>query len=202
MDIRLLNHIVIPDAYPIPTQTDIISAVVGCPFISTIDCASFFYQWPVKKEHQHRLTVASHRGQETFACAVMGFRNSPANVQRRIDLILRAQRSFARAYIDDIVIFSCTFEIHLQHLQQVFEKLKEFRFVLSPKKFFLSYPLISLLDQKVNSLGLTSDQDKLAAIQSLKFPKTLKQLEFYLGLTSWLRQYIPHYAKRSSALQA
>lgn len=44
IDTRALNHIVMPDAYPIPTQADILSALSGCPFISTIDCASFFYQ--------------------------------------------------------------------------------------------------------------------------------------------------------------
>lgn len=42
--IRALNHITLPDAYPIPTQADIIAALSGCTFISTIDCASFFYQ--------------------------------------------------------------------------------------------------------------------------------------------------------------
>ncbi|RKF65712.1 hypothetical protein OnM2_004045, partial [Erysiphe neolycopersici] len=53
----------------------------------------------------------------------------------------------------------------------------------------------------VNALGLASADEKLAAIQALAFPRTLKQLEYYLGLTGYLRQYIPHYAKLSAALQ-
>ncbi|KAF7852733.1 hypothetical protein EAF04_010926 [Stromatinia cepivora] len=201
VDIRALNRITNPDAYPIPTQADIIAAVAGCPFISTIDCASFFYQWKVKPEHQKYLTVSSHRGQETFTCAVMGFRNSPAYVQRRIDNILRLERGFARAYIDDIVIFSRSFPEHTAHLKQVFTKLRAANIALSPKKCFLSYPSIALLGQKVDALGLASAKDKLEAIQALAFPRTLKQLEYYLGLTGYLRQYIPHYARLSADLQ-
>lgn len=202
IDIRALNHITLPDAYPIPTQADIIAAVAGCNFISTIDCASFFYQWKVQKDHQHKFTVSSHRGQETFNCAVMGFRNSPAYVQRIIDTILRDERYFARAYIDDIVIFSHTFQDHLNHLKAVFQKLKDHFIHLSPKKCFLSYPSVALLGQRVDALGLSSATDKLDAIKNLQFPYTLKQLEYYLGLTSWLRQYILGYAQRAAPLQA
>lgn len=133
-----------PDAYPMPIQADIIAALAGCTFISTMDCASFFYQWKVLPEHQSRLTVSSHRGQETFRCAVMGFRNSPAYVQRIIDTILRDERSFARTYIDDIVIFSKSFSEHLKHIEQVCRKLEYFNIHLSPQKCFLAYPSVAL----------------------------------------------------------
>ncbi|KAI0992683.1 hypothetical protein K3495_g15502, partial [Podosphaera aphanis] len=175
IDIRALNHILMPDAYPIPTQEEILTALAGSAYISTVDCASFFYQWKVKPEHQHRLTVSSHRGQETFACAVMGCRNSVAYVQRTIDTVLREERKFARAYIDDIVIFSKTFRDHALHLRAVFSKLKKHFIHLSPKKCFINYPSVDLLGQRVDALGLSSDKEKLAAIANLQFPRTLKQ---------------------------
>ncbi|KAI1002601.1 hypothetical protein K3495_g5603 [Podosphaera aphanis] len=128
----------------------------------------------------------------------MGFRNSPAYVQRIIDTILRQER----AYIDDIVIFSRTFADHLRDLRSVFQKLTNHNIHLSPKKCFLNYPSVALLGQKVDALGLASAEDKLRATLSLRFSATLKQLEYYLGLTSWLRQYIENYAKEAAPLQA
>ena len=89
VDIRSLNKITLPDTYPVPSRSDILSAVSGTSHITTVNCCSFFYHWLVKPEHRHRLTVSSHRGQETFKVAVMGYRNSPAYVQRMIDQILR-----------------------------------------------------------------------------------------------------------------
>ncbi|KAI1000757.1 hypothetical protein K3495_g7440 [Podosphaera aphanis] len=185
-----------------PTQAEIILAIAGSSFISTIDAASFFYQWKVRNDDQHKLTVSSHRGQETFSCAVMGFRNSPAYVQRVIDTILRPDRAYARAYIDNIVIFSGTFEEHESHLQQVFTNLEQHNIHFSPKKCFLSYPSVALLGQRVDALGLSSAEDKLAANAKITFPRTLKQLEYYLGLTSWLRIYFKDYARKAAPLQA
>ncbi len=104
VDIRGLNAITQPDVYPLPLQTEIISAVRGCPFITVVDCSAFFYQWRVHPSDRHKLTVVSHRGQESFNVAVMGYNNSPAYVQRQIDRLLRAYRAFAKAYVDDIVV--------------------------------------------------------------------------------------------------
>lgn len=80
VDIRVLNKIAMPDAYPVPLQAEILALLRNALYISTVDAASFFYQWWVRQDYRYRLTVASHRGQETFKVPVIGFRNSPAYV--------------------------------------------------------------------------------------------------------------------------
>ena len=201
VDIRGLNKIAITDSYPMPLQSDITSAVAGCVYISVFDAAGFFHQWLVRLADRHKLTVVSHRGQEQFNVAVMGFKNSPAYVQRKIDTILRAYRAFARAYVDDVVVFSHTLEEHLEHLHTIFALFDSFGITLSPKKSFLGYPTVALLGQKVDAFGLTTAADKLKAILELDFPYTLKDLEGYLGLTGWLRGFVPWYAQKADALQ-
>ena len=164
VDIRSLNKITSPDTYPVPLQADILNAIAESKYITTVDCSAFFYQWRVKKEHRHRLTVSSHRGQETFKVAVMGFRNSPAYVQRMIDNILRGHRAYNRAYVDDITVFSQTRREHLQHLGEVFTTLNQRNIKLAPNKSSIGYPSIRLLGQKVDALGLSTAEEKLAAI--------------------------------------
>src|SRR5436190_22675868 len=124
----------------------------------------------------------------------MSFCNSVTYVQQQIDNILRLLRAFVRAYIDDIVIFSRTLDDHLSHLYQLFSLLSQYNIVINPKKAYIGFPTIRLLGQKVSSLGLSTTQDKIDAIAKLDFPKNLKDLETYLGLTGWLRQYVPYYA--------
>jgi len=131
----------------------------------------------------------------------MGYRNSPAYIQRMINRILQRQRAYARAYIDDIVIFSNTLEEHLKHLHNVFITLKRMRICLASEKSFLTYSSIQLLGQRVDALGLATLEDKLVAIAGLRFPISLSQLEKYLGLTGYLRQYIPKYAAIIKPLQ-
>ena len=136
-----------------------------------------------------------------FKVAVMGYRNSPAYIQRMIDKVLRQQHEFARVYVDDIVIFSVMLKEHLQHLDKVFNVLTEKNICLSPKKSYLGYPSVKLLGQRVDTLELVTAADKLAVITQLKFLKALSALEKYLSLTEYLRQYILKYAAIVKPLQ-
>ena len=192
-----------PDTYSVLSQADILAAVQGADYISTVDCASFFYQWRVKPQDRHKLTVSSHRGQETFKVAVMGYKNSPAYIQRMIDQILHLHRSFSRVYVSDIVVYTKlkSLEEHLIHLNKVFISLMKRGICLSAQKSFLDYPTIQLLGQHVDTLGLATAEDKLAAIVNIEFPQTLSALEKYLGMTGYLQQYIPYYAAVIRPLQ-
>ena len=201
VDIRALNKMTETDSYPIPLQSDITSAVAGFPYISTVDGVGYFHQFLTRKEDRHKLTVVSHRGQEQSNVALMGYKGSPPYVQRQTDKLLRPLRAFVRAYLDDMVTFSATLDGHLSHLRKLFSLCREKRISLSPKKSFLGYPSIVLLGQRVDSLGLSTSEEKIAAITSLSFPKSLRDLEIFLGMTGWLRSSIPKYAQRARALQ-
>lgn len=131
----------------------------------------------------------------------MGYKNSVAYVQRQMDRLLWPYKAFARAYVDDMVIFSKTLTDHLMHLKAIFTMLTENNISIKPTKAFLGYPTVQLLGQKVTSLSLSMSEDKLKAISKLKFPLNLRQLETYLGLTGWLRDYIPYYAGIAKPLQ-
>ena len=201
IDIRALNKISMPDAYPMPTQSDILSQMAGSMFITTVDCTSFYYQWWTRKEHRHRLTVVSHRGQETFRVPVMGYCNSGAYVQRQIDRLLRSGRGYCRAYQDDVVIFSKSLQEHVSHLRHIFGLMKTHNITLAPHKSFIGYPSVKLLGQRVDAFGMATAEDKLKAIQNLSFPRSLKDLETYIGMTGYLRQYIKGYSSIVKPLQ-
>ena len=108
--------------------------------------------------------MVTHRGQETFNVAVMGYKNSPAYVQRQIDRILRPYREFAKAYINDVVIYSKTLQKHVGHLRKVFGLFESIGVSIKPTKAFIGYSSVQLLGQRVNSLGLSTPKDKLKAI--------------------------------------
>lgn len=73
--------------------------------------------------------------------------------------------------------------------------------IIGPTKTFLGYTEIHLLGQRVNSIGLSTAESKLEAIAKPKFPSTLSQLETFLGMTGYLRKFIPRYAAVTKPLQ-
>lgn len=118
-----------------------------------------------------------------------------------MDFKLQDFKEFCRAYIDDVVIASVSLEDHLDHLHQVLSKFVSLNLAIKASKCFIGYPSATLLGQKVDSFGMSTTTERLEAIASLKFPKTLRELETWLGMTGYLRNYIPHYAGKVALLQ-
>ena len=71
---------------------------------------------------------------------------------------------FALVYIDDILIFSKSFDDHLNHLDQVFKAVAETGITLATTKCHFAYQSLLLLGQKVSCLGLSMHMEKVSAI--------------------------------------
>ena len=174
----------------------------GATHMTTVDAISFFHQFNIMEKDRYKVIVSTHRGQEIFNVVVIGFRNSVAYIQRVLDGKLRRCRKFYRVYINNIVIqTNGSLQDHLNALREVFQLLIEANIKLLAKKLFIRYLLVQLLGQRVDALGLLTPTEKLEAIAKLSFPKTLRQLKHYLGLTRYLRQFIPRYTAIMEPLQ-
>ena len=92
VDIRGLNKVAVSNSYPLPLQSDIISAVADYEYISTVDAVGWFHQFNVQRADRSKFTVVSHRGQEQSNVALMGFKGSSPYVQRQTDQMLRFYR--------------------------------------------------------------------------------------------------------------
>jgi hypothetical protein len=201
MDVRGLNASVWKDPYPMPRQEDILQAMKGCHWLTTLDLTAAFMQRALHKNSRHLVTVVTHRGLEYFKVAPFGFTNSPAHMQRFMDTRLRELRNCVRCYIDDIVIFSRTFEEHLQHLTAVMRILADAGLYLSPRKCHLAYHSVKLLGRLVDRLGLSTLRERAEAVQKLNFPKTLQQLESFIGAANYNRSHIAYYAALIAPLE-
>ena len=195
-----MNAIFQSNAYSLFLQSDIIQVVHKCKFISVINCANFFYQWRVHSKDQHKFIVTSHREQKTFKIAIMNYRNSFVYVQRQIDRIFKSF-DFARAYVNDIVVFSNSLNDHVKHLQAIFQTFKTNNIWVNFKKTFLNYFSVRLLEQHVIFLKLFIDEFKLRTITNLKFSSVLDQLKTYIDLIEWFKQYIQKFAAIFKSLQ-
>ena len=131
----------------------------------------------------------------------MSFKNSPPHAQRIMNDIMRGFWHFTCCYVNDIVIFSKTLKKHVSHLTDVFELFKEKWIVLELKKFFIEYLSVTLLEHQVNSFDLATAAEKIMTIHSLKFSKTLAELEYYLDLFTWLRHKVPYFTIIANSLK-
>ena len=131
----------------------------------------------------------------------MNFKNSSFYVQRQTDKLFRSCKTFVKAYVDDIIIFSKILHEHIKHLRQIFQLFIEKRISLTFNKSFIDYSFIQLLNQRVDSLNLTTSKKKIAIIATFKFLKSLNNLNHFLSLIDWLRHCIHRYAQKALSLQ-
>jgi len=108
---------------------------------------------------------------------------------------------WACCYIDDIIVASRTFEDHLAQLGALFAKLATANLALNPRKCSIGFKKIQLLGHIVDQFGIYTVEAKTAAIRNMAFPSTLAELEYFLGLTGYYRQFVPFYALRAAPLR-
>src|SRR5277367_1656670 len=185
----------VPDEYPLPKQTDILQALSGSQWLSTFDALSGFTQLEIASEDRHLTAFRTHRGLHQFRRLPFGLRNGPSVFQRVMNEVLsRYLWIFVLVYIDDIVVYSYTFEDHLKHVDWVLQAIETAGLTLSPSKCFLGYQSLLLLGQKVSRLGISTHREKVDAIVAPKPPKNVSELQTFLGMMVYFSNYIPFYA--------
>jgi hypothetical protein len=97
-------------------------------------------------------------------------------------------------------VFFKTATKHVYYLRQVLSLFAKIRLLLSPAKLFLIYLLVQLLGHRVNRLGILTTKERITIIKNIIFLQTLKELETFIGIIGFLKQYVLFYAKASKPL--
>ena len=93
-------------------------------------------------------------------------------------------------YIDDIIVFSSSFEEHLSHLSSVFTRLIDANLKLQPTKCRFALPKVGYLGHQISSQGISPDPEKVETVKYFPVPKNKKELQSYLGLINYYRRFI------------
>ena len=128
-----------------------------------------------------------------------GLAQVPAYFQTLINKVLD-KINFAMGYLDDIIIFSRSEEEHLDHLEQVFQRLKEAGLKLSLKKCSFFKKHIQYLGHLLSEEGIQPLPEKLESISKMPTPKNQKEVKQFLGLIGYYRKFVPRFADISRVL--
>jgi hypothetical protein len=122
--------------------------------------------------------------------------NAGATFHRDMDIAFIGEKDkFLVIYLDDIIVFSRSNKEHFYHLRKVFLKCQRFGISLHPKKFLFAMQEGKLLEHIVSAEGVKIDPSQVEAIQSLSFPRTKKEVQYFLGKNNFLRRFISNFAE-------
>ena len=186
--------------YPLPKIDEMFSKLGGATIFSTIDLRSGYYHIGLTRESRAKSAFVVPMGKWQFKRTPFGLSQAPAYFQLLIDKVLMGCSGFAMGYLDDIIIFSKTEEEHLQHLEEIFIRLRKFGLKMKREKCSFFKKHIQYLGHLVSEDGFEPLPEKLESIRKMPAPRTAKEVKQFLGLIGYYRKFVPRFADISRPL--
>jgi hypothetical protein len=195
IDYRKLNKHVITDPFPLPRIDQILEELGGSKFFTCFDLLNRFYNLEIAEADKAKTAFSTFDGHYEFNRLPMGLKNSPGVFQRLMNLVLSGfMGHFSMIYIDDIIVYSKTAELHVEHIEKILDKLDEAGLRIKLSKCQIFRTSIKYLGYRVSQEGLMVEPAKLIAIDKYPRPKDVKGIQSFLGMIGYFRSFIVNFA--------
>jgi hypothetical protein len=194
VDYRGLNKITIADPFPLPRVDEILEAVAPASIFSLLDVQKCFWQVILDPKFASKTAFRTQDGHYEFTRIPFGLKNAPAACVRLMNRQL-GDLNFVRAYMDDICVFSSSFNEHIDHLLIVFDRLFLSGIKLNWAKCFFFQHRIAILGHIIEHNKIMMNPLKIDKIRDMTPPKSIKELHRLMGLFSYYRRYIKNLHK-------
>ncbi|MBW0510247.1 hypothetical protein O181_049962 [Austropuccinia psidii MF-1] len=200
-DFRALNNYTNTDRYPIPRLPHALDKLAKAKYITKMDCMKGFHQNGAKPNSMKLRRIIFHMGIYEYTRMPFGIKNAPAHFQSMMDTIFQEEilEGWMVVYIDEIIIYSETWEDHVQYIDRVLSKCTPINLKISLKKCNFGQKEILALGHQVSGLSLAIDQNKVAEVLKKPVPKIIKERQSFLGFSSNYRNHIKNFAHITNA---
>jgi len=175
----------------IPQIDDLLDQLKSAKYFSKIDLKSGYYQVLIEPSNVWKTSFKAKEGLFKWLVMPFGLTNAPATFMRLMNDILRPfTNSFVVVYLDDILVFSYSWEEHLHHIHQVLQTLWQQKLCANLEKCTLGMTQVQYLRHIIDERGVHVDPSKIQFIQDWPAPTTLTILHSFLGLANFYHSFV------------
>lgn len=198
-DYRKLNTETVADSYPMPRIEDLIDEVSGATYLTKIDLLKGFYQVPLTQRAREASAFVTPDGLYEYTVMPFGMRNSGSTFQRLANWLV-SDLPEARAYVDDIVIASKTWQQHLKSLEALLKKLTQANLTVNLQKCEFAAATLTYLGHRVGRGAVQPLEARVRDVVDFPAPKSRRSLRRFLGMASFYRRFCRNFAQVASPL--
>ncbi|MGL5708218.1 MAG: reverse transcriptase domain-containing protein [Aeromonas sp.] len=201
IDYRQLNAVTVKDSYPMPRADEFFEQLSEAKIFTKLDAKSGYHQIVMNEADIEKTAFGTREGLFEFVRMPFGLVNGPATFQRVMNKVLSAYlRKFVVVYMDDILIYSKSRELHEEHVKMVMNTLKKVGLMLNKKKCKFFQEKIEILGHVIEGGCIKIDEKRVESISKFQIPKTRKQLESFLGMINYCSRFVRDLSQFTASL--
>ena len=203
IDYRFLNSVTKEISFPLPLMTDILDAMSESQptIFSLLDLKSGYHQIPMEEASKEKTAFTTHLGQFQYRVMPFGLMNAPSSFQMLMSQVFSGINfKYLICYIDDLLVYFTNFDAHLKHLKVVFDRLRDARLRLHPKKCNFAVPKVIYLGHILSKDGVSVDEAKIEVVKNYPTPKCVKDVRSFLGFCGFYRKFVKGFSQIATPL--
>ena len=199
VDYCRLNALTKQTPFFMPRIDEVLESVGQASFISKLDLTKGYYQIPVQESAIEKTSFIC-QGRFEFTRMPFGVKNAPAVFQELMQRVLHDTVKYATPYMDDVVIYSATWDDHINHIREVLTRLKTAKLTVNPDKCVWGGRTMTFLGHQVGDGKMSLPEHRVKALAEFKKPATKNGLRSFLGSVGFYRRYAKQLAKQTALL--
>lgn len=191
----------VKNKFPLLVIDELLDELVGAQWFTTLDMSSGFHQILLAEEDVPKTAFWTHNGHYEYNVMPYGVAGGPATFQHEMNTVpAPILRKFVVVFIDDILIYSKSWEEHISHIKQLFDLLHQHNFKVKLSKCSFAKQELSYLGHVKSHKGVATDPSKVDIIQQWPTPSNAKEVRGFLGLTGYYRKFVRNFGIVSKPL--
>ncbi|KAH9671210.1 hypothetical protein KPL70_017273 [Citrus sinensis] len=203
IDYQPLNQFLQDDKFPLPRKNSIFTYLQNARIFSKFDLKSGFWQLGIDPAERYKTAFCIPNAHYQWTVLPFGLKTAPSIFQKAMTQIFQPLLHHTLVYIDDLLLFSGTPEEHQVLLQQFHDIIAHYGIMLSDKKSTIATDTVEYLGMQIKN-GFYQPGPHIAQ-ELLHFPDkdfTKKQVQQFLGIINYIRDFLPHVDQQTSILSA
>ena len=203
VDYRALNAATVKDATPLPLMDEMRERLNTAKIFTKIDLKNGYNLVRIAKGHEWKTAFRTRYGLYEYLVMPQGLCNAPATFQRMMDTVFAGMvDNGVIIYLDDILIYSDTEEEHVELVKEVLRRLRKYNLCAAIKKSQFHTSEVEYLGFIISADGISMSERKIEAIRNWPEPKTVKNIQEFLGFANFYRRFIEGFSKIAHPLTA
>uniref|UniRef100_A0A8R1I9D7 RNA-directed DNA polymerase n=1 Tax=Caenorhabditis japonica TaxID=281687 RepID=A0A8R1I9D7_CAEJA len=200
LDFRKLNEVTIPDNFPLPRIDAILEKVGGARYFSSLDMANGYLQLRLDAQSSYKCGFVTESRVYAYTHLPFGLKSAASYFQRALKTVLAGMDDDVMLYIDDILVYSQEFDQHIETLERVLKRFRQFNLKVSPKKCEFLKSSISFLGHTISRDNYGPNHANVKTILETSTPKNLPETRRFVGMIGFFRKFIPQFSSIAEPL--